>query len=210
MTTQVALAVMLVICAGLMTRSLLHVRSVKPGFDPDRTRAVTLQYNMAGAKGDIGDFRLARREQILRRLASLPDVVAAGSITSLPLEHGCGDILIFRRADGTGAQDGSSLRAPNCIVSPGYLQAMRLPLVAGKTAARAMGGRGAVSISCGHCGGSRAPPPVVYFNQRTAPRVVSTIVLGSGIGPTTLIGPGSLYTTSIPISPVVESRHSGT
>jgi predicted permease len=220
---QVALAVILVVAAGLMARSLLQLRSVHPGFDPEHTLAVTIQYNLAGATGDIGRHLVQRREQILERIAALPGVVAAGSITRLPLESGCSDILIFLRADGTGSRDGTPLRAANCLISPGYIAAMRIPIVRGKplperwpdgapfpfliseSAARRFwpgqdplgqivranyGGRAIVVGIVGDVrqdGLAAEAPPVVYFNQRTAPRIVTNIVVRTAGDPLLLV-----------------------
>jgi predicted permease len=222
---QVALAVVLVIGAGLMARSFLQLRSVDPGFDPDRMLAVTVQYNLAGSSGDIGAHLRERREQILRRIATLPGVVAAGSITRLPLEGECTDTLVFLRADGTGSPDGTPLRAANCNVSPGYIGAMGIPLMRGEplperwaegapfpflvseAAARRFwpgqdplgqivranyGGRAVVVGIVGDVrqhGLGEEPPPVVYFNQRTAPRIVTTIVARAAGDPLLLVEP---------------------
>jgi predicted permease len=222
---QVALAVLLVIGAGLMARSFLRLRSVDPGFDPDRVLAATIQYNIAGASGDIGAYLVQRRAQILERIASLPGVVAAGSITRMPLEAQCSDTLVFLRADGSGSRDGAPLRAANCLVSPGYLDAMRIPLLRGnklpeqwpqgapfpflvsEAAARRFwpgedpvgrmvranyGGRAIVVGVVGDVrqnGLAEDPPPVVYFNQRTAPRSVTTIVVRTTGDPALLAQP---------------------
>lgn len=129
---QVGLALLLVIGAGLMARSFLELRAVDPGFDPDQVLAVTLPFTEAGVSGDLGAHLIQRREQIVERLGALPGVVAAGSIRTLPLEGDCGDTLVFIKADGSAAPDGGPLRAPNCLVSPGYLDAMRIPLVRGE------------------------------------------------------------------------------
>lgn len=222
---EVCLAIVLVIGAGLMTRSFLALRSVSPGFDPDRVLAVTIQFNLASAQGDIGAHIVQRREQILRRIATLPGVVAAGSIRQLPLEGECNDTLVFTRADGTASSDGTALRAANCVVSPGYFSTMRIPLLRGEplperwpqnapfpflvseAAARRFwpgqdplgqivranyGGRAVVVGIVGDVRqhGLAAPPaPVVYFNQRTIPRIVTTIVARTAGDPLRLIGP---------------------
>jgi predicted permease len=166
-----------------------------------------------------------RRAQILERIASLPGVVAAGSITRMPLEAQCSDTLVFLRADGSGSRDGAPLRAANCLVSPGYLDAMRIPLLRGnklpeqwpqgapfpflvsEAAARRFwpgedpvgrmvranyGGRAIVVGVVGDVrqnGLAEDPPPVVYFNQRTAPRSVTTIVVRTTGDPALLAQP---------------------
>ena len=222
---QVALAVILVIGAGLMARSFLQLRSEDPGFDPDRVLAVTIQFNLASATGDIGAHIVQRREQVLQRIASLPGVVASGSITWLPLERECTDTLVFVRANGTASPDGTPLRTPNCIVSPGYLRAMGIPLLRGEplperwpdgapvpflvseAAARRFwpgqdpvgqivranyGGRAVVVGIVGDVrqrGLAADPPAVVYFNQRTVPRIVTTIVARTAGDPLLLARP---------------------
>jgi putative ABC transport system permease protein len=195
-----------------MTRSFLSLRSVNPGFDPQSVLTVSVQYNLAGASGDIGEHLVHRRQQILDRIAALPGVVAAGSITRLPLEDECSDILIFLKPGNVGSSDGTPLRAPNCLISPGYIRAMGIPLLRGEhlpeqwpagspypflvseAAARKFwpgedpigqivranyGGRAVVVGVVGDVrqgGLGEDAPPVVYLNQRTAPRILTTLV----------------------------------
>jgi predicted permease len=223
--SQVALAVVLVIAGGLTARSFLELRSVDPGFDPDRVLVVTIQYNLAGATGDIGSHLVERRQQILDRIETLAGVEAAGTTTILPLEGPCRDMLVFLRADGTGAPDGTPLRAPNCLVSHGYLDAMKVPLLRGEplperwadgapfpflvsetAAARFWPGQdpvgqvvranyGGRAIVVGVVGDVRQhglaedPPPVVYFNHRTAPRILTSIVVRTSGDPLLLAEP---------------------
>jgi predicted permease len=222
---EVALAVVLVIGAGLMARSFIQLRGVHPGFDADRMLAVTMQLNLASASGDIGAHVVQRRQEILDRVAALPGVVAAGSITRLPLDGECSDTLVFLKPDGTGSADGAPLRAPNCLVSPAYLRAMGIPLLRGEplpeswpdgapfpflvseAAARRFwpgedpigqivpanyGGRAIVVGVVGDVrqdGLAVAPPPVVYFNHRTAPRILTTVVVRAAGDPVLLAEP---------------------
>ncbi|HVL67997.1 MAG TPA: ABC transporter permease [Vicinamibacterales bacterium] len=222
---QVALAVLLVIGAGLMARSFLELRTVNPGFDPDRVVAVTLQLNLASATGDIGAHIVQRRQQILERISALPGVVSAGSISRLPLDSECSDTLVFVKPEGSGSTDGAPLRTPNCIVSPGYLRTMGIPLLRGEplpeswpqgapypflvseAAARRFwpgedpvgqivranyGGRAIVVGVVGDVrqnGLTEEPPPVVYFNHRTAPRTLTTVVVRTSGDPMLLAEP---------------------
>ncbi|MBA3884969.1 MAG: ABC transporter permease [Acidobacteria bacterium] len=222
---EVAVAIVLVIGAGLMARSFLHLRSTDAGFDPRQVLAVTVQFNIAGLNQDLGAHLLQRRDQLVERIAALPGVVDAGSIGTLPLDGECRDTLVFRRNDGTGAADGTPLRAPNCLVSPGYLPTMQIPLVRGEmlperpaeggpvpfvvseTAARRFwpgqdpigqivqanyGNPAQVVGVVGdvrQAGLAEAPPPVVYFSHRTAPRILATIVVRTSTDPRGLAEP---------------------
>jgi predicted permease len=132
---------------------------------------------------------------------------------------------VFLRSDDTGSRDGAPLRAANCLVSPGYLEAMRIPLLKGEklpeqwpqgapfpflvseAAARRFwpgedpvgrivranyGGRAIVVGIVGDVrqnGLGQDPPPVVYFNQRTAPRGATTIVVRAAGDPARLVQP---------------------
>ena len=222
---HLALAVVLVVGGTLMARSFLALRGVDPGFDPDKVLAVTMQYNLPSSSGDLAAHLLQRRQEILERIAALPGVVAAGSITSLPLDAECRDTLVFTKADGTPPPGEAPFQAANCIVSPGYIKAMRIPLLRGRplpeawpegapfpflvseAAARRFwpgqdpigqivranyGGRAVVVGIVGDVrqnGLAADPPPVVYFNQRTAPRVLTTIVARTSGDPMLLSEP---------------------
>jgi predicted permease len=129
---EVALAVLLVIGAGLMGRSFLALRGVDPGFDPDRVLTVSLQLNLAGVPGDeMSVFLVQRREEILQRVRELPGVEAAGMINVFPLGPGAFSIEYGRAgADAVPGQPG--VHADTRYVDPGYLETMRIPLLRGE------------------------------------------------------------------------------
>jgi predicted permease len=125
---EVGLAVVLVIGAGLMARSFLALRSVDPGFNPERVLTVSIQVNLAGVPGsEIPAQLVRRRKEIVERVAALPGVADVGMTDQFPLRDG-GNVFEYRRTDGGGAPDGSPLRADTHYVSPHYIQAMRIPL----------------------------------------------------------------------------------
>jgi putative ABC transport system permease protein len=128
---EVTLAVVLVIAAGLMTRSFLALRSVDPGFDADRVVTASLMINIAGAEDPIGHI-VQRRRAFIDRVSTLPGVTAVGAVNSLPLESEMWETFEFTRADGSGGPDGSALRATRTYVDGGYLRAMNIPLLAGE------------------------------------------------------------------------------
>ena len=79
---EVALAVMLLIGSGLMLKSFQRLTDVNPGFNPERllTMGVALQF----VRYDDAAKQVAFFDEALRRIRSLPGVVAAGACTSMP------------------------------------------------------------------------------------------------------------------------------
>jgi predicted permease len=129
---EVALAVVLVIAAGLMARSFLALRSVDPGFNPERVLTVSMRLNLIGvSNAEIPDRLRRRREEIIERVAALPGVVQVGTINLFPLRDE-GNVFEYTRADGRVTQDGSPLRADTRYISPDYIRAMGIPLVRGE------------------------------------------------------------------------------
>ena len=80
--TEVALAVVLTISAGLLLRSFATVLAVHPGFAPDHL--LTWQMNLP-QRLRTPDDRLGFYRELFDRLQSLPGVVAVGGTTRLPL-----------------------------------------------------------------------------------------------------------------------------
>ena len=87
--SEVALACMLLVGAGLLLRSFMNVLNVDLGFQPDRAAAIKVEYddNVPGDK--TGDLSAQKRgvifQQILARVGALPGVEAAGMVDYLPL-----------------------------------------------------------------------------------------------------------------------------
>jgi predicted permease len=80
---EVALAVLLVVSAGLMTRSVLLVREVDPGFRTEG--AIAVQLNVPASRYANRDQVLAFQQQLLEALEARPGIERAGMITQLPL-----------------------------------------------------------------------------------------------------------------------------
>ena len=127
---QVALALVLVVGSGLMVRSFQELRSVDPGFQADGVltfglRPMPTKYE--GAEG-VAQFY----DQLLERLEAMPGVNRAGAITNLPLTGG-GAYLTriieeFPPAEGEFPPAFHIRRA-----TPGYFEAMGVPVVEGRS-----------------------------------------------------------------------------
>jgi putative ABC transport system permease protein len=132
--SEIALAVVLLIGAGLMLKSFQRLTDVDPGFNPDHllTMAVGLQFvHYQDPAKQVAFF-----EQALQRIRSLPGVVAAGACTSLPpsyIQQSTG-FTIEGRPQEPGTQPPTAIYMP---ATPGYLEALGVPLVRGRTIADA-------------------------------------------------------------------------
>jgi predicted permease len=131
---EVALAVLLVIGAGLMARSFLELRSVDAGFDPERVLTVAMQVNFAGVpEEDIASFLIQRREEILERVRALPGVESAGMINVFPLRDRAYAFSMEYRRGGADAVPGETgVHADTRYVDAGYLATMGIPLLRGE------------------------------------------------------------------------------
>ncbi len=87
--SEVALACMLLVGAGLLLRSFINVLNVDLGFQPDRAAAIKVTYDDSVPGDKTGDLTAQKRsvifQQILTRVQSLPGVEAAGMADYLPL-----------------------------------------------------------------------------------------------------------------------------
>jgi predicted permease len=125
---EVALAVILVVGAGLAVRSFAKLLEVDPGFNPKNVLAVrlSLPYERLGDKVPV------RYEELLARLAAVPGVEAVGSAKDFPL-RGSGELrgpTVPAGANGTGDEQ---IRLDVMHVSADYFKAMGIPLRAGRT-----------------------------------------------------------------------------
>jgi putative ABC transport system permease protein len=152
---QVALTLILLVGAGLLGKSFYRLMRIDPGFRTESAVAVNLSlpnprmdeqryqqfmqsYKRLVEQGIAPDTTLqlsAEEErqrqfqrQLIERLSATPGVVAAGSISSLPLTGGGPDGTFFINNDPTRKG-----HAEYRLASAGYFAAMRIPLLRGRT-----------------------------------------------------------------------------
>ena len=121
--TEVALACVLLVGAGLLLRSFLKVLDVDLGFQPQRAAAIKVDYDDDAPTREASiQKRTAIFQQVLARISSIPGIQAAGISDYLPLGH--------NRAWGTPFPKGVKRpeKTPGSplvyVVTPGYLRAM--------------------------------------------------------------------------------------
>jgi predicted permease len=123
--SEVALACVLLVSAGLLLRSFLHVLDVDLGFQPSQAYSIQVDYDDGGNAAKRG----AILQVILRRVSAIPGIEAAGFTDMLPLSRNRSWDLL---AKGSVHPKEENLDAMVRIVTPGYLQAMGIRLREGR------------------------------------------------------------------------------
>ena len=127
--SQLALALVLLVGAGLMTRSFVRLLNVQLGFNPKNV--LTMRVELPRSRYQNGDQRREFFGQLLERAQSLPGVQSIGAISQLPLS---GYSMMGRFAiEGQPAPGpGKGKPIPIGIVTPGYFRTMQIRLSQGR------------------------------------------------------------------------------
>jgi putative ABC transport system permease protein len=127
--SEVAAALLLMIGASLMIRSLVNLLGVNPGFNP--AGVLTASINLPAAKYPKREQQTAFYRQLDARLQAMPGVTAAGMVSVLPLtgsNQGIGLLIEGRPVSGPADVPILYFR----IVNERYFQAMQIPLRRGR------------------------------------------------------------------------------
>jgi len=126
---EIALAMVLLVGAGLMMKSLLRLTHVDPGYNPQNL--LTLTYSLPPQKYNTDEKLYAAHQQLLSRLAAVPGVKGVATIGTLPLMGG--NTTRFYPANQPKPAPGNDIEANIRDVSANYFNVMEVPLVAGRT-----------------------------------------------------------------------------
>ena len=126
---QLAIAVVLVMAAGLMIRTFAHLLAIDPGFKAENVLTMRLSTPSATYAEDVDVITFY--ERLLERVRTLPGVENAGAVRILPLATQIGDW--GTRIEGYEPAKNESTAADWQIATPGYFEVMRIPLVEGRT-----------------------------------------------------------------------------
>ncbi len=142
---EFALAVSLVVGAGLMIKSFARLTSVDPGFRPERL--LTFHLALPESEYTSDTARVAFHDRLLEELAALPDVESAATTTVLPFSGGwsTGSFTVEGHEPARGEPNPwGDIR----IVSPDFARTMGIPVLRGRflTEADAMGAERAVVV----------------------------------------------------------------
>jgi putative ABC transport system permease protein len=130
---EVALAILLLVGAGLLTRTVNHLLTTNPGFD--RTSVLTFQVSLPPWKYDAPAKVAAAFDRLLAEFGSEPGVKRIGAVNTLPMS-GDGPATAYtiagRPAPAAGMEPVAGIR----IVAGDYFASLRVPLVAGRLFSR--------------------------------------------------------------------------
>jgi len=140
---EVALAVVLVVGAGLLVNSLWRLTQVDPGFSPGRiVTARVYPQRQQGADSQDRAATIALYDELLRRARSLPGVAAAAAANTEPLSSEIP--LLAVEMDGRPfAPGGPATLLWSGAVTPDYFQILGIPLLAGRLFTEADGEKSA-------------------------------------------------------------------
>ena len=126
--SEIAMALVLLVCAGLLIKSVMRLRDVEPGFETENR--LTMNIALPGARYPKPQDWVAFYDQLIKRVEALPGVKAAGFTSVLPLSN---------NFDGRGlaVEDhpkprGEEITVDLYITTPNYLSAMSVPVLKGR------------------------------------------------------------------------------
>jgi putative ABC transport system permease protein len=126
--TQVALALVLLVMAGLFVRSLNRLQSVDPGFNAQNL--LTVRVTLPVARYGEDRKRIDFFQQAIARMKAIPGVEAAGAINTPPFTGLYSGTTV--EVDGEKLPPGQELKTGICVTDANYFQAMQIPLKQGR------------------------------------------------------------------------------
>jgi putative ABC transport system permease protein len=123
---EVALSLVLLVCAGLMVNSFLRLQQVDPGFETENilTMTVSLPFTRYAERQQQAAFY----DQALGRISELPGVEAASASTTPPLTGSINSSAVF--IEGRGEE--KTAAEEMAVIAPDYFRATGIPLLTGR------------------------------------------------------------------------------
>ena len=124
--TEIALALMLLIGAGLMIRSFARLQSLQIGFSPDHVMTMRVELPKYKPEAEV-----SFDEQLLARVSALPGVVSATVASGTPLSNNSAGTIMRIKGQAEGVMDDMGVGLHS--VGPDYFNTLRVPVVRGRT-----------------------------------------------------------------------------
>jgi predicted permease len=117
--------------AGIMIQSLLALRQSHTGFDLNNV--LTMEVSLVATRYRTAEQRTAFYDAALERIRALPGVETAATIDDLPLLDGSSQTLALEGSAAPAQADPVAVQVRQ--ITPGYLRAMRIPVLRGRDVA---------------------------------------------------------------------------
>jgi putative ABC transport system permease protein len=127
---EVALSLVLLIGAGLMMRTLWELRNVRPGFDSKNVLTLNVAVPRDGFPSPASQISFF--QETLQRVRAMPGVEEVGAIDALPLNGQGGSHQPFSIEGRPVLPMADQPEVDVRLISPGYLRAMRVPIIRGR------------------------------------------------------------------------------
>jgi putative ABC transport system permease protein len=124
---EIALSIVLLVGATLLLRSFARLTGVDPGFRAEQV--LTFSVDLPQVAYPEFHHRIAFFDRLHERLRGLPDVRAVGMVQTIPIRA---DYLLAFSVQGKPSEPGRAPSANYRAVSPGYFEALTIPLVRGR------------------------------------------------------------------------------
>lgn len=170
---EIALAMILVVGAGLMTRSFVKLMQVDLGFVPEHR--VALNFTISTTRHSTSAEMRQTYQDILTKVRAVPGVLGAGAIRDLPF-HGDGEDVSFTPQGMAVSSNDQLPSAPIMFTSDGFFNAMGIKLLGGRDLSPSDDDRA---------------PPVMVVNQALATKYFPH---ENVVGKTVALGPKSIFT----------------
>lgn len=127
--TELALSVVLLVGAGLLSRSLQKLSAVEPGFRADHLLAVRLSF--ADPYADTTGLR-AFYTEAMARLGAAPGVRAATAASNIPFTGGSSSSPMLLPGEGAAEMAARKHEVQQRVIAPNYFTVMGIPVIAGR------------------------------------------------------------------------------
>jgi putative ABC transport system permease protein len=127
---ETAMAMVLLIGAGLLLKSFAHLLDVKPGFVTENV--LMMQVGLPNASYREPQKRAAFLQQLERSLSGAPEVASVGFVTRLPLMSALNNVTTFLAIEGREVPVAERPEIDFRRASTGYFQTMGIPLLKGR------------------------------------------------------------------------------
>jgi putative ABC transport system permease protein len=128
--SEIALAFMLLVGAGLLVKSFMRLRDVSPGFNPNKV--LTMRMGLIPGKYKQGEPRAQVFREAVEKIKAVPGVESVGGVLFMPLG---GDTLNVGRSyirEGRPFTPEESANAAYLVITPDYFRALQIPLTGGR------------------------------------------------------------------------------